>query len=235
MRRRGRPAGRGRPATTAEWPAAPAGAGRGRQHAIDGEVGGCHRQAVERRAGVGIGSSACGAGGRDRGRALNSGLQDAADARDGKSRAEQHGERPYAEAIAAVAEMRFGDFIARGPGPRRTQAAGKIAAGAEARDCDQGHIGSGEDGETLGRDAGIGIGRDDAETQRGAEGQQDHGDGRGAQRAEYHGTPFEITWANSDGGGDRSGRCGMAAMARCLQRRPIKDKINITTTTRPTR
>ena len=208
MRRRGRPAGRGRPATTAEWTRrrpAPTG---GRQYAIDGEVGGSHRQAIERRTGIGIGGSAGGAGGGDRGRALNSGLQDAADARDGKSRAEQHGERPYAEAIAAVAEMRFGDFIARGPGPWRAQPAGKIAAGAEARDCHQGHIGSGEDGETLGRDAGIGIGRDDAETQGGAKGQQDQGDGRGAERAEYHGTPLEIMWANSAGGGDRSGRLG---------------------------
>ena len=165
---------------------------RGRQHAIDGEVGGRHRQAIERRPGIGIGGSACGAGGGDRGRALNGGLQDAADARHGKSRAEQHGERPHAEAVAAVAEMRFGDFIAHGPGPRRAQAAGEIAAGAEARDCDQGNVCPGEDGETLGRDAGIGIGRDDAETQRGAEGQQDDRDGRGAERAQDHRTPFEI-------------------------------------------
>ena len=94
-------------------------------------------------------------------------------------------------------------------------AAETTAPTPEARDHDERQIDGGQDGGTLGRYAGIGIGRHDTEAERGPEGQQHDRHGRSTQSAEDHGTPIEIAEWN---GLDRNGGSGSGDGGGCHDR-----------------
>ena len=211
-----------------------------RQQAIDGGVGELHPAAGSHGVAThpgqrGIGGGTSGPGGGNCRRATGGSAQQTTDARCHEGRSDDNAQCPHGEAVAAIAEVLLHDVAT---GPRGTHATGEIAARREGADMDEDGIGRGQDGEALRRDPGIGIGRHDSEAQGSAESQQHDRDRRGTEGAQDDRPPFEVAEAHGRGGrledGGREGVGGGNGHGRS-HRRPMKDRTNITITTRPTR